>query len=457
MIFEREKQDGLEEAISNNSVVAFCSPVSLSYDTKALAEKEEVQSKDLYYLEAVLVSTGWNKNDDVFLPERTWAARNTPVDKQFNFMHNENDIIGHIIGSYVLTKDGVRINDDQETHPEDFDIITKAVLYNTWTEEENRSRMEKIIAEINEGKWFVSMECMFSSFDYALTDSSGKSKVLARNEESAFLTKHLRAFGGTGEYQGYKVGRALGDISFSGKGLVYEPANPRSVILKGQSVASFNVNEADFNLSIGEVNMSDVTLLQKQLDEKNEELSKAMAAIEAAKAKAEEAKDKEYTLKLESYEAKANEDASKIDELQESIKSAEARIAELESALTDRQNELASAKEEMDKMKKMEKMRKRKAALLEAGLEEGEVEETLASLETLDDDSFDSVAKMMKKKGYKKDKEEEDSEASAGVLDDVETDNDQDVSLSLDNDEDDDLQKTIASVSEFFSKSLSQK
>ena len=45
-------------------------------------------------------------------------------------------------------------------------------------------------------------------------------RIVARNDESAFLTKHLRAYGGTGEYEGYKIGRSLRDISFSGKGLV---------------------------------------------------------------------------------------------------------------------------------------------------------------------------------------------------------------------------------------------
>ena len=82
----------------------------------------------MYHLESVLVSCGWNKNDDVFMPQATWAARNTPEDKQFNFMHDENDIIGHITGSYVLTKDGKAVADDESQMPEDFDIITQAVL-----------------------------------------------------------------------------------------------------------------------------------------------------------------------------------------------------------------------------------------------------------------------------------------------------------------------------------------
>ena len=50
--------------------------------------------------------------------------------------------------------------------PEDFDIITPAVLYNSWTGEdkEARDRMQKIISEIEDDKWYVSMECLFASF-----------------------------------------------------------------------------------------------------------------------------------------------------------------------------------------------------------------------------------------------------------------------------------------------------
>ena len=158
-IFKHEINDGIGELVKSTASVAYCLEPSLNKGTldaaKELIADEKVLSKviaenkdqiDLYYLESVLVSTGWNKNDDVFMAEATWAARNTPEDKQFNFMHNENDIIGHITGSYVLTKDGKAVADDDRARPDEFDIITQAVLYNSWTGEENRERMEKIIA-----------------------------------------------------------------------------------------------------------------------------------------------------------------------------------------------------------------------------------------------------------------------------------------------------------------------
>ena len=406
-IYQNEINDGIGELVKSTASVAYCSEATVQKDipeevvAKAIAENKD--QIDLYYLESVLVSCGWNKNDDVFMPEATWAARNTPEDKQFNFMHNENDIIGHITGSYILTKDGKAVSNDSDM-PEDFDIITQAVLYNSWTGEENRERMEKIISEIEEGKWYVSMECLFAGFDYALSNDDGVKKVLARGEESSFLTKHLRAYGGTGEYQGYKIGRALRNISFSGKGLVSKPANPRSVILK--SVA-FNLDD-DSNFDIGEFNMSD-NLLEKQLEEVRAELVTAKSENEAIKAQIEEAKDKEFASKVEAFEGQIEEKDASIAELEESIKSTQARVAELEDALAKSQEDLASATEHMEEMKKKEKMEKRKAALVEAGFDVDDVDAALAAFDDLADEAFDSVVAMYGKKEKAK------KEAEAGM------------------------------------------
>jgi len=399
-IFQNEINDGIGELVKSTASVAYCSEAVFKSDApqevvaKAVAENKD--QIDLYYLESVLVSCGWNKNDDVFMPEATWAARNTPEDKQFNFMHDESDIIGHITGSYVLSKDGKAVSDDSPM-PEDFDIITQAVLYNSWTKSENKERMEQIIAEIEEGKWYVSMECLFAGFDYALSNEDGARKVLARDEESSFLTKHLRVYGGTGEYEGYKVGRALKNISFSGKGLVSKPANPRSVILK--SVA-FNVDN-DFNLDIGDLKMSE-NLLEKQLADVQAQLASAKAENEAIKAQIEEAKDKEFASKVEAFEATVDEKDASIAELEESVKSTQAKVAELQDALAKSQEDLAVAMKEMDDMKKKEKMEKRKASLADAGLSEEEVEESLANFDALEDEAFQAIVALMKEKDDKK-------------------------------------------------------
>ena len=211
--YKQEILDGVSELVESNASVAFEADIVLDSEVNH-PDKESIEKTmagfghsnpdqvDLYYLNSVLVSTGWNKNDDVFDAEEAWAARQTPVDKQFNYMHDESDIIGHITGSTVIDGNGNKI--ETEEAPSKFDIITSAVLYKSWGDPELRERMSQLIDEIEEGKWAVSMECLFSNFDYSVITPDGSQQVLARNEGSAFLTKHLKVYGGTGEYEGYR-------------------------------------------------------------------------------------------------------------------------------------------------------------------------------------------------------------------------------------------------------------
>ena len=123
-IYKSEIEAGLEDQIKANASIAYSSPVSFYIPNteekesiknlvvaqdKAISENKD--QYDLYYLSSILVSTGWNKNDDVFDLNETWGAKETPVDKQFNFMHDETDIIGHITGSVVLDSSGNEIDD----------------------------------------------------------------------------------------------------------------------------------------------------------------------------------------------------------------------------------------------------------------------------------------------------------------------------------------------------------
>ena len=414
-IYPQEISDGVADLVQSSASLAYCAPAILcsngDAETIAFAEKVKAESAnpkqlDLYYIKSILVSTGWNKNDDVFTPEATFAARNTPEDKQFNFMHNENDIIGHITGSYVIDKDGNKV--EAEEAPTDFDIVSEAVLYNSWTDPENRERMQQIIAEIEEGKWFVSMECLFAGFNYALTDELGKASILQRNEGSAFLTKHLRAYGGSGEYEGKKVGRSLQNISFSGKGLVSKPANPRSVILDASRASSNSVNE-DL-LTLGGSDMSDTNVLEKQLAEVRSELASAKEECVTLQASLDEATSKEHTEAVAKLESDIVAQAEAIKTLEESVTAKDAAITELQESLEAKNNEFIEKMKEMKKMKDEKKAESRKASLVEAGFEADEAEESLVAYDALDDDSFDTLVALMKKK-YGKMEKKEDEEA----------------------------------------------
>ena len=87
-IFQKEIDDGVSELVKSTASVAYCSEATLKKGavdsagelisdpnvlSKVIAENKD--QIDLHYLESVLVSTGWNKNDDVFLCESTWNGQ----------------------------------------------------------------------------------------------------------------------------------------------------------------------------------------------------------------------------------------------------------------------------------------------------------------------------------------------------------------------------------------------
>jgi len=427
-IYKSETEAGLEDAIKANASIAYSSPVSFyipnteqkeSIKNLVVAQDKTVSENkdqyDLYYLSSILVSTGWNKNDDVFDLNETWGAKDSPVDKQFNFMHDESDIIGHITGSVVLDPDGNEIDDISNI--DKFDIATSAVLYNSWTTPELRERMSKLIAEIEEGKWFVSMECLFNDFDYAVVSPDGENTVVSRDETSAFLTKHLRAYGGSGKYEGYTVGRLLRNIAFSGKGLVSNPANPRSVILN--DVNPFEETQA-LELSNSSINMENCDMsdvLKEQVEELKAELVTAKEAAKALETEMTKQKEEEIQSKIEAFEAVVSEKDEAIAEAQAAVEAAEAKLAELQEAIAKKDEELAEALAKIEAHEAEVKAMARRAALVEAGAEEEEVESILEAFADATDEMFEQVVALkknaLKKTGVKKDEEEEEAPASA--------------------------------------------
>jgi uncharacterized coiled-coil protein SlyX len=320
---------------------------------------------------------------------------------------SRNDIIGHITGSYVVDRDGSRL-DPESTAPDQFDIVTQAVLYTSWSGEEKRERMKKIIAEIEEGQWFVSMECLFPAFDYALQTAEGETKIIERNEASAFLTKHLRAYGGEGIYENYRIGRLLRNLAFSGKGLVSKPANPRSIILDKNDLFDESKSQILTISSVKESNMSD---LDKQIEDLRTELAEAKAANEALKEKVVAEQRSEFESKIQELEATIAEQA-------EALTAKDATINEQAEAIKHGEKDMKEKMEELREMKKKEGMMKRKAQLEEAGLDAEEASATVESFDGVNDEAFEAVVAVMKKKYAdmhgdkdKKDKEEKDAKA----------------------------------------------
>ncbi len=484
-IFEKEISDGIADQISNNSI--YCQSIAKTSklpfpELKTLSEEELEKTGssiagdkgqfDLYNLESVLVSTGWNKNDDVFDKKELWLARETPEDKPFNFMHNEKDIIGHITGNRVVDKSGKEIL-FQDDLPEDFDILTTAVIYKEWSDLEQRSRMSKIISEIEEGKWFVSMECLFPAFDYAMISPDGNKSILERNEASAFLTKHLRAYGGEGKYNNYRVGRMLRNLSFSGKGLVSNPANPESLILSNESFSESKSIILTTSSIKESYDMSNE--LENQVSILKQELSEAKVANEALKEKVIAEQKAEFESQISNLEtslaekqeeiAKANEQA---EELKSSIESLNESLAQKEESLAAKEEDLKEKDKKLAMMKKKEAMMKRKAQLSEVGFSEEDCEATVATFEDVSEEVFENIVATMKKKGFvpfekKEDKDKDkdkDDKGKASDEDDSELDLEEvpqeDASASLQNldDQEDEASALRAYASDWFEKSV---
>jgi septal ring factor EnvC (AmiA/AmiB activator) len=299
------------------------------------------------------------------------------------------------------------------------------------------------------------MECLFAGFDYSVKDTSGQTKVVARSEDSAFLTKHLRAYGGTGEYEGYQIGRLLRDISFSGKGLVSRPANPRSIILDSSKAFSVNEEQTISNVSEGEVNMSE-NIEEKQLDT-------APVVEEAVQVVAEEVKIENNTSELEA--ALAAKDTE--------IQAYASKVATLEETLANLEKELAGLNDQMKNMKKKEKDRDRKGQLVSAGFEEAEADEVLPLHDALDDSAFEAIVavykkKMVAKKETKKDMEEDkkdnsvdeekevsskasESEVTEQLFEEVKT---TEATLVAASDEGEEIESTRASVAEWLTNNV---
>ena len=244
-VYATEINDGIGDLITSSNKISFANVINATEEDQInsavlAAKASKLDSSfatnegqfDLHYVNTILVTTGWNKNDDVFGRQQTWTARNTPEDKPFNFEHNPAYVIGHITGNAIIDDSGSIVSSEGEL-PEKFHILTSGVLYKHLNsrDPEVENRMAEIIEGVSRGEWFVSMEALFTDFDYAVVTPDGNQKTVARGEDSSFLTKHLKAYGCTGQYEQYRVGRLLKNITFSGKGLVRRPANPESVFV----------------------------------------------------------------------------------------------------------------------------------------------------------------------------------------------------------------------------------
>ncbi len=289
-----------------------------------------VSQPDLLFMQSILVSTGENKNDDVFLPEEMLNARSTPVLKPVDWEHNtgreltpeeqaenpgkvvvDNQTIGVMYNAYVIDEnkeliDEARIVASDFEIPDTFHIIDEAVIWKALYPSVAR-RIEEGAAK---GTLFVSMEAWFTDYYYLVG-----SKVVARNEQTAFLDGSLRANGGSGSYAGERVRRALRNITFGGKGIVARPANEPSIIthVSHEPIGA----AASTNKAIAENIICDIRNTKADEPRKDVEMPNAKTEQQVSLELYTQANEENVTLRVESKNkdadlAKANEQVAEL-------------------------------------------------------------------------------------------------------------------------------------------------
>ena len=254
------------------------------------------------------------------------------------------------------------------------------------------------------------MECIFRGFDYAVQSPNGENHIVARNEETSFLTRHLRSYGGTGQYEDHKVGRMLRNITFSGKGFVEKPANPESVIFDNDQVFDFagaSVAKNLFSKNNGVSVRVEQNILSNAGSEEeilmtsdflNEQVKELKEALSASKAEIKELTDKVSKANVEKLEAETTELNQMVESLSETVAKAEEvakedaeKIGALEATITELTEAKDTAEAAIAEMEEKEKRNARATALIEAGIAEDQVEAKLETFASLTDEQFSEI------------------------------------------------------------------
>jgi len=310
-------------------------------------ENEYIDNQpDLMMVESILVSTGMNGNDDVFLPSELMEIRNTGKHKPVNIEHDDNRVVGHIVESFPTTKEGERIEEedinDPVKMPSSFDLTNRAVVYAYVFP----NLAHEIREEASNNQLFVSVEVWYKGYDYLVGNS-----IVERNERTVgAFDPVLRMNGGTGYVNGMKVGKVLRDMLIAGVGLVANPANEESVIKSVSNsdkeiseavsqdfidkfrVEYFNSEETVMNKSKAGEEKVEASVVDEQSEEEATETLDEVQEVEAkveestetkAEAKAEEAKDDAQTEESDTENQSQEETVTETEAVEQKVEETE--------------------------------------------------------------------------------------------------------------------------------------
>ena len=263
-------------------------------------------------------------------------------------------------------------------------------------------------------------------FSYAVKTPEDEYHVVARCPDTAFLTKHLRIYGGSGEFDGCTVGRLLRNITFSGKGYVDNPANPYSVLFNDKP--AFNLSKAStknpFNPESG-VSISCKTNLSKELENTSmsdtHDLITAQNTVASLSAKVEEmtqaaskAGIKSLEDKIVALEAKVTATEAALEESKAASKTVGEEKAAVQAELEEVTKAKVALETEVTEAKAAKAKADRVSKLVSGGVDQDTAIAKVEVYAALSDEQFESVsadviavANFGKKDDDKKDKDKD--------------------------------------------------
>ncbi len=438
---------GLADQIRTTAFLAYLSKPSVvaNPDQQAILKIPAIQRAiaenknqvDLFYMSDILVTAGVvNGNDDLFLPEEVYSARHTPEDKPFNLGHENTDIIGHITSQHLIDDKNNIIADDitVDDLPFKFHVVNNTVIYRYWSDAERLKKISQIIAEIetaNPPKWFVSMEAIFSGFDYGMMSDKGELEITPRDKTTAFLTKYLCAYGGPGKYENRRIVRVLRDFVFSGKGLVETPANPESIIYA--KAENFFIKNPQLSNGSGYVlnskhdkengSMNELDTLKAQLTQAQVTLAGEIAARTEVEKQLKEINEKQYQGKLDTLAAQVKAFENKQTEL---LNEAKANKDQLEKLTQDKANLEVSLKEANQKLADTEKDKVKAGRITEIktklGLDDVQADALYETVAEISDEKFAKFVAAAPKTVANTEKKEQPSKEALEALENAKAD-----------------------------------
>lgn len=210
--------------------------------------KDGEKQIDLQYFSAVFVSSGANLNHAYFLPSELVKAEATIVNKAMDLEHSEEDVVGHIYDRVFMDTAGKKIELEELAAMEtasldtkEFHIAIAGIVY--------KNRFPDLAKEVAAGKWSVSMEAYFKSYDVKignliLSRPEAEALGLATGDTMNIIFGRLaKVIKNKVEIAAGTIDRVLRDITFSGCGFVKKPANPPSVVLETANEKKKNIDD----------------------------------------------------------------------------------------------------------------------------------------------------------------------------------------------------------------------